>query len=487
MLKYLFFILNSVVIIIYNLFVGDGVSLSAKIPSSATPGKEFFIEVTIKKTNVSGFAKLQIDLPAGLTASEVESKGAAYTFENHHVKYIWTGLPNEEEITIKFAVQSHPAIVGTGQIIGKFSYIQNNTKELVEFGPIDIVFSSEQIADTNTKPDSGATTTFVRPNEPNADVSCIRKVTSVRPGEEYDVELTLKKGSIKGFAKLQDEIPLGFMVTGLETDGSTFSFSEHRAKFVWPSIISKEEIKVSYKMINIGKQTQPLDLKGEFSYIENETTKRIEVPVTTVNPDGTVSQATPEPIAATKDTTTTVTATPVNTTTFTPETKIDSSITSVPTTSTTPVTTNTETPVTTNTVTETPTNTVAVVENKNTDPPEVKNVKPPIETTTKNNNVIPPPQNGKVNYMVQIGAFRRSISSDALSVKFGISEQINTQMHEGYNKFLVGNFSEYKQARDHRENVKGKGVSDAFVTAYNSGKRITVQEALMITNQKWFK
>jgi len=60
-------------------------------------------------------------------------------------------------------------------------------------------------------------------------------------------------------------------------------------------------------------------------------------------------------------------------------------------------------------------------------------------------------------------------------------------MAEGFSKFMVGNFDEYKQARNHRENIKQKGCNSAFVVAYNGTKRITVQEALMITSQKWFK
>ena len=43
------------------------------------------------------------------------------------------------------------------------------------------------------------------------------------------------------------------------------------------------------------------------------------------------------------------------------------------------------------------------------------------------------------------------------------------------------------EARDKRENTMSKGVKSAFVVAYNSGKRITVQEGLMLTSQKWFK
>ena len=46
-----------------------------------------------------------------------------------------------------------------------------------------------------------------------------------------------------------------------------------------------------------------------------------------------------------------------------------------------------------------------------------------------------------------------------------------------------------KEARDKRNQVwaENNKINDAFVTAYNSGERISVQEALMISKQKWFK
>ncbi len=94
---------------------------------------------------------------------------------------------------------------------------------------------------------------------------------------------------------------------------------------------------------------------------------------------------------------------------------------------------------------------------------------------------------GNVIYNVQIGAFTNAIQSGVLAKKFNISENIKSEMAQGFNKFMVGNFSEYKEARSHRENVKQKGCNSAFVVAYNGAKRITVQEALMITSQKWFK
>jgi len=98
-------------------------------------------------------------------------------------------------------------------------------------------------------------------------------------------------------------------------------------------------------------------------------------------------------------------------------------------------------------------------------------------------------QEASLVYRVQIGAFTNAkVTGKKLSRKFKIDQKIRSEMAEGYTKFMIGSYIEYIDARDNRENIKNSnGVKSAFVVAYNTGKRITVQEALMITNQKWFK
>ncbi len=463
MLKYFVLIINSLALLIFNTFFGDGVSVNAKFPATAAPGSEFTVEVVVKKGATSGFAKLQLDLPAGMTAKEGDSKGGAFSYSNQSAKYIWTALPGDEEFTIKFTVMVDPSASGVKTVQGKFSYIVNNVKQQVDITPSEINLGGENTAATNTAtststntvastptnttsstptntvastPANTATTSFNKPLEPAAAVSCVRTITPVgSDGKQFDVDLKLKKASIKGFAKLNEIIPAGMTATVGKAGGSSFTFADQHAKFVWVSLPSDEELALSYRLTVTGNPPANPALTGEFSYLENEQTQKIQLASDPIPYSGSS-----EPV-----TTSTPTVAPTNT------------VQPVTTNTVEPVTTNTVEPVTTNTATAT-TNTVTAVA-----------------------------KSGNVNFVVQIGAFRNGIDPSSLASRFGISEKINTDMHEGLTKCLVGGFSDYKGARDHRETMKGKGVSDAFVAAYNSGKRITVQEALMIANQKWFR
>ena len=52
-------------------------------------------------------------------------------------------------------------------------------------------------------------------------------------------------------------------------------------------------------------------------------------------------------------------------------------------------------------------------------------------------------------------------------------------------KYTTGSYGVYKDARDKRNSLDSYNFPGPFVTAYKHGERITVQEALTLTNQEW--
>src|SRR5690606_14671450 len=101
---------------------------------------------------------------------------------------------------------------------------------------------------------------------------------------------------------------------------------------------------------------------------------------------------------------------------------------------------------------------------------------------------VPEPETG-VYYRVQIAAGKNNLKSDVFTKLYGFSEGYKLENEDGLYKYTTGYHQVYKSARDGRERITAKyeKFKGPFVTAYNDGERITVQEALMITSQKWFQ
>jgi cell division septation protein DedD len=454
MIKPLIILFNTVSVFLFSFFFGDTpVSISGNFPKNVAVGTEFVAEIKINKASIGGFAKLQMEVPQGFTVKELDSRTGNFSFATNIVKIIWTSMPSDPEFTVKFTLVADASASGLKTITSKFSFVNNNNKEMVEMTPAEITIgdgssavvatsstppetTSTPPATTETVPASSSAASFENPTEPNSNIVSARRITPGATANEYNVEVKVKKGNIKGFAKYQEVLPVGFNAKGDKLNGSSFSVADGKLKFVWVSLPTEEELTISYILEKTSSASADAKLdNGEFSYLENDQSKKVKMPVDAIEgqPSSTVVQ----------------TETPVQTQT----------VAAVE-------------PVTTNQVTTT--------EPVKTEPTTTEPVKTePKETVAR--------KEGNVTYNVQIGAFVNAIQADVLSKKFNISENIKSEMAQGFSKFMVGNFNQYTDARSHRESIKQKGCSSAFVVAYNGAKRITVQEALMITSQKWYK
>lgn len=98
--------------------------------------------------------------------------------------------------------------------------------------------------------------------------------------------------------------------------------------------------------------------------------------------------------------------------------------------------------------------------------------KPPVKTTPS----IPVSvQAGSVFLAVQVGASKDPVADAS---KFSsLTEAKGIACDDGYIRFVVGNFTLLEDAKKKLATLKLKGYKDAFITAFDGKKRISVQEA----------
>ena len=97
-----------------------------------------------------------------------------------------------------------------------------------------------------------------------------------------------------------------------------------------------------------------------------------------------------------------------------------------------------------------------------------------------------PPTTSDVTFKVQIMAAHKVVGKQYFQKFHKFNTDFSVEAHDGWQKYIIGNYPEYQFARDKREELrKSTNLPKPFVTAYNKNKRITVQEALILANQKW--
>ena len=91
---------------------------------------------------------------------------------------------------------------------------------------------------------------------------------------------------------------------------------------------------------------------------------------------------------------------------------------------------------------------------------------------------------GEVEYQVQLGSFLDTIPKKMLDIYFKL-DGISEYKQEDKTIISIGPYEGYKLAQYHKRRASEAGVEDAFVVAYNKGKRIPLNEAINHTESNF--
>ncbi|MDD5571181.1 MAG: hypothetical protein PHD97_08500 [Bacteroidales bacterium] len=84
------------------------------------------------------------------------------------------------------------------------------------------------------------------------------------------------------------------------------------------------------------------------------------------------------------------------------------------------------------------------------------------------------PENRGMFYSVQVGVYARKITSEKL---FNIAPLYFDITARGYYRYITETYTNVRDAINAKNRIVARGVTDAFVVAFNNGKQITINEA----------
>lgn len=484
--------LSSVIILSFaSLFTQSEMNINFKMPQKVTAGASFMLEVEVDKGDISNFAKLQMTVPEGFSIELLQGQGGTFTYFDQKMKLIWISLPTEPKFTVQLKVNTTRELSGDFTFDGKVSYVIEGERQSKILKTPSIKVGPMGTSTPTTTAAADATTTTA-----STVVKVNRKfdASTIANGGTFLVDIAVTKENISGVGKIIENLPEGLVAEEVESNGAIFSQKDGQVKFLWMTLPAENNFTVSYKVFaNPGISGNKV-IDGQMSYLDGSDTKKVLIDATSIkiNAEETIVAANSTPATENANNNDENEVEEEETATTTPiENEVEpdevvAAVNNLESNSTIAVKNATEE----TTTAEDAEDEIAAIEDSETtetvvDAQEEKQDENIAVTTTDNTTVA---SNHKVKYRVQICALRKKTDPQYFVTYHQITEKIFLNMHEGWHKYTVGNFNEYKKARNHRELIKNtKKIRGPFVTAYNNGTRITVQEALMITKDQWIQ
>ena len=494
MSKAILIFINIIGFLIFTILNVNDIEITHIAPSEIGINQETEVKIIIDKNDFSGPGRLRLDFTQALNIDVKEkiNAGSSFTFKNNEVLFIWYDLPNEKNIEITYIITAEEGANGMKKIKGDFSFINDNERKQLEIPDLIFKINKDLIAEEKVE-------------EKKSSVETTRMIEKADSG--YIVTISAKIKNHKGFARIKEELPSNSTAEAIETSGSVFKNVDGFAKFIWSELSdTNDEIIVKYKLNNLINIDSTFSIRGVYSsekLISDGFNSGVAIEETTFIPTANNNKILAIEFES-KDTSNTKIEENEE------ENELDSMEEKEAFDDTSLITKNeiynevivnntlkdTQSLITENeidngiNINNTSKDTQAlIVENikKNTMSQKINDAKSNEKPFNENiQNVITSKKiNNNVDYKVQILAGHKIINSLYLSKKFNYEGNYEIESHMGWIKYTVGKHSEYKKARDSRNDLKNHEFPGPFVSAYNYGERISVQEALILSKQNW--
>ncbi|MCK5134304.1 MAG: hypothetical protein KAR19_00850 [Bacteroidales bacterium] len=422
---------------------GQEVEISIDHPDQVKAGEVFRITVNINKGSLTDYSRFSQDLPPGLTAINVSSPNADFSFDNQRIRIIWLKLPEESKVTVAYNIMVNERLKGSFILGGVFAYVVEDERKFLNFEK-----SSEITIIPNPSVDpalvvdirgfKAATESAPAVAEQEVYAMAIRQKPQLLNSGGYLVRLLVKNPSESKYAKIEETIPSGYMFEEVDSHDGIVSFAASTVKFIWMKLPEEPEFEVVYRLVPKRNEPQAdMLIEGLLTYShvnENKLTEVKEVDVAMED----LSVADKRNMLLTGEI---------------PRDARKSSAVSQK---------------------ETVTTTTPVV--KETKPVETAVRQKPAAVSEKviDNSRMLSAGTG-VYFRVQVAANRRAFDARTYFRNAGVDQEVLVEQHDGLYKYTAGSFSSYDQAVAYKKRINRlSSVSGCFVVAYRDGKRIPV-------------
>ncbi|MFM7769042.1 MAG: hypothetical protein ACKO8Q_00615 [Bacteroidota bacterium] len=242
----------------------------------------------------------------------------------------------------------------------------------------------------------------------------------ISPGESALVQVKIDKEAIEGFGLI--EIPIGseFKAEAAELNGASFNVESGKIRIVWMKMPNEPVLNVSFNILYIGSGTAPIPLQLTGTFSHIENNYRKDLAFTSNGESAPIQH---ENIA--ENSTQTNSLTSIESEPKANETQISLS--------------NSE-----------------------------EANKTPVE---------------KLKFRVQILASHQVVNKSFLLKYYGFKNEFNIEHHNGWEKYVTGDFASLEEARAYRLKIANEHplLPGPFVTAYRGSERIPVTEAIAVS------